>query len=189
MVPPRAFSRNVAILNTSDAVYPAFTDYKFEKVAAGGRLMARILIGFVATHPSNFQAYEYIMPMPWHLGSGAQFDHMRAVVALAAACFPDLEFATQGSPLVKTRATASQVGDKRGRDARIESYEDRYKALAIADGSPSLQGTRVLVIDDVFTTGTTLNAAAHKLKDAGASDVCGLSFFRFKSHGASNASD
>jgi orotate phosphoribosyltransferase len=39
-------------------------------------------------------------------------------------------------------------------------------------------GKRVLVIDDVFTTGATLRAAAAALKSAGAAYVCALTLAR-----------
>ncbi len=41
-----------------------------------------------------------------------------------------------------------------------------------------VKGKRVLVIDDVFTTGATLRAAAEALKSAGASYVCALTLAR-----------
>jgi len=37
-----------------------------------------------------------------------------------------------------------------------------------------LSGMRVLVFDDIFTTGSTLNEAARTLKAAGASDIVGI---------------
>lgn len=39
----------------------------------------------------------------------------------------------------------------------------------------SVRGSRVLLVDDVVTTGTTMNTAARVLLEAGAGEVCGLS--------------
>ncbi len=41
-----------------------------------------------------------------------------------------------------------------------------------------LEGGRILLLDDVFTTGATLGAAAHALKSRGACEVLGLTFAR-----------
>jgi predicted amidophosphoribosyltransferase len=41
-----------------------------------------------------------------------------------------------------------------------------------------LRGQRVMLIDDVMTSGATLEAAARVLKQAGAAHVCALVFAR-----------
>ena len=46
----------------------------------------------------------------------------------------------------------------------------------------ALRGTRVLLIDDVSTTGTTLQSAALALKQGGAAQVRGLVVARTLSH-------
>ena len=41
-----------------------------------------------------------------------------------------------------------------------------------------VRGARLVLLDDVITTGATMNAAAHALKEAGAERVDGLAFAR-----------
>lgn len=60
----------------------------------------------------------------------------------------------------------AQVGQ--GREQRFKSVKDNF--LAKMD----LDGKRVLIIDDVLTTGATLNECARILKQAGARQVWGL---------------
>lgn len=58
--------------------------------------------------------------------------------------------------------------------ARRESVKDAFKVV-----SPRLvKGEKVLLIDDVFTTGATVSACAEKLKEAGACEVFVLTVAR-----------
>jgi ComF family protein len=65
--------------------------------------------------------------------------------------------------LARTRATAHQVGlDAVARAANVAN------AFELARGYPHLQGRRVLLIDDVRTSGATLGACAEAARAAGA---------------------
>ncbi len=73
---------------------------------------------------------------------------------------------------------------RRGRatpQAQSPSAEQRrlnvIDAFAVRDAA-SVEGRRVLLIDDVATTGATLNACAVALLNAGASEVYGLTLAR-----------
>jgi competence protein ComFC len=73
--------------------------------------------------------------------------------------------------LVRTRPTAPQVG--RDRQRRFENV-----AGAFAWTGPELNGEPVLLIDDVATTGATLDACASALKAARSGPVTGVSLAR-----------
>ena len=71
----------------------------------------------------------------------------------------------QTGALVKTRKTRDQVNLPE--DQRFTNLEG---AFAVPDPHP-IAGKRVLIIDDVLTTGATANEAAKTLRSAGASAV------------------
>lgn len=68
--------------------------------------------------------------------------------------------------LIKTRKTPAQ---------HFLSYEERIINLsgAFSPGNDSFSGKRVLLCDDVYTTGTTLNECSRVLKNNGAVQVTG----------------
>jgi ComF family protein len=55
--------------------------------------------------------------------------------------------------------------------SREERRANVSKAFRLRPGI-DLTGARLLLVDDVFTTGATTNACARVLREAGASDVC-----------------
>ena len=77
------------------------------------------------------------------------------------------------STLEKVRSTAvqSQAGEDEARRANVQGA---YRALAGLD----LTGKRVVLIDDVATSGATLAQCAAALRKAGADCVVGLTFAR-----------
>lgn len=93
------------------------------------------------------------------------FDHMEAVARALA------EMA--GVPLVDALVKHG-ADDQRelSRDERLAHSRGAYEVV-----EPVL-GKRLLLLDDVITTGATMNAAAEALKAAGAARVDGLAFAR-----------
>jgi ComF family protein len=78
-----------------------------------------------------------------------------------------------GIPVVdllrRTRRTAPQAGFDR--DARMRNLEG---AFGLAKGKQLSPDALLLLVDDVSTTGSTLDACASVLMEEGASEVCGV---------------
>ncbi len=76
--------------------------------------------------------------------------------------------------LDRVKPTASQVGMTRAQ--RLVNLQGAFKVLDVM--APLIDRRRVVLIDDVLTTGATLNAAARALLRAGADTVDVLVFAR-----------
>lgn len=76
------------------------------------------------------------------------------------------------STLVRVKPTSRQVGlSARARKDNVRG------AFAIAAGREAdIMGKRIVLVDDVHTTGATVSAAAKRLKKSGAADVTVLTF-------------
>ena len=139
------------------------------------------MAGFLEENAGFFRQFDVITASPTYVGpDGRSFDHTRMVLKRAAAevspgaVWP---FDIAGEPLiVKTRPTPPMVGS---------GYRDRW---LIAEGPlrnalqvtqvQDVRGKRVLVYDDVFTNGLTLNEVARALRIVGATEVCGVTLCR-----------
>ncbi|MBE6469717.1 MAG: ComF family protein [Coriobacteriaceae bacterium] len=93
------------------------------------------------------------------------FDHMEEIARELSSL--------SGIPLVDALVKHGR-GDQRalGRSGRLEASKGRYEVVA------PITGMRILLVDDVITTGATLGAAGGALRGAGASAVDGLALAR-----------
>jgi len=73
---------------------------------------------------------------------------------------------------VRVKETLASSGLSGGRAAREENMKDAFEVVDKA----AIKGKTVLAVDDVLTTGTTMNELAKALKKAGAKRVIGLTF-------------
>ncbi|MDK1482016.1 phosphoribosyltransferase family protein, partial [Sinorhizobium sp. 6-117] len=76
--------------------------------------------------------------------------------------------------LRRIKRTSRQVG--LGARAREENVRGAF--VVPESGRPGLSGKRIILVDDVYTTGATVSAATRALKRAGAGDVTVLTFAR-----------
>ena len=93
------------------------------------------------------------------------FDHMERVAEIVAR--------RTGVPLVHVLASCKGARDQRelGRGERLTNRSGSFSLAAAAMSDAGALPRRVVLIDDVFTTGATLSAAAHVLLDGGAHEV------------------
>lgn len=114
-----------------------------------------------------------IAPVPSHWTRLAGRGYNQAA-RLAAALARNTHRAWQPDLLVKARRTDSQKGKSAsGRDRNVRGSFAVHPRHA-----GCVQGRRILLVDDVFTTGATLNACARVLKRAGAERVLAVTLAR-----------
>lgn len=133
------------------------------------RRFAHVLAGLLAGSAEGWlRAGDVLVPVPASPAAVRRrgFDHA-SDIARALARTTDLPVAR---PLI-ARATADQR--VLGREQR---FANRLQAFSLAPGARPPD--RAVLIDDVFTTGATLDAAARVLLEAGATEVRALAVAR-----------
>lgn len=137
---------------------------------AGHQGLARRLAGLMAevsrTEPL-FSMVDLALPVPL---SGEKLRHrgFNQAALLAKEVGALLQIPVDGRSLVKSFETSPQAGLPRS--ARESNLEGAFKVT----NADKVQGKNILIIDDVFTTGSTMSAAAAALIRSGAGQVFGL---------------
>ena len=112
----------------------------------------------------------WVVAVPLHPSRRRQRGFNQADL-LAAELRRILVVGAPGGELVRTRPTPPQVG--KDRRTRHDNVKDAFLWRGLA-----LAGEAVLVVDDVATTGATLDACAKALRQAGSGPVTGVSVAR-----------
>lgn len=135
--------------------------YKFERAQDNAKVMAQLLLQTLPELPSGV-LITYI-PTASSRVRQRGYDHAK----LLANAYARLQH-RRAIPLLRRFGQARQVGASRTQ--RVTQLKD---AFAVRDKS-KVSGKRILLIDDIVTTGATLNAAANILLAAGAQSVDAL---------------
>ncbi|MGP3933665.1 hypothetical protein [Nonomuraea sp. KM88] len=145
-----------------------------------GMIFARIILGHLYTHPELVDEVDAIIPMPAYLGphqARKGNDHTGYVIERAILEDDEnLPFVLDPPLIEKTRATPRMRDTTSLIERQIAAHE-LYAALHVPDPA-RVRGRRVMVYDDVFTAGSSLNAVAMRLKASGAVNVYGLTLAR-----------
>ena len=143
---------------------------KYGKVAPLGAWFARRLAGLVERQPADFVA-DAVVPVPLDRGRLRERGYNQAeLIAKPLARLLGIPF--RSYLLVRTRPRPNQL-----RLTRRERWETVRGAYATHQ-TAQVDKLRLLLVDDVFTTGATLDACSRALKGAGAAKVVGLTVAR-----------
>ncbi len=125
----------------------------------------------VQEHAVHIPANAALLSIPLHPRRRRErgFNQSELIAAAIAQKFP-LPLLPQ-NVLARTRYTQAQA-KVRGREARLKNMKGAFQ---VPQNAISLVKEKtVLLVDDIATTGSTLNEAARALKEAGASQVWGI---------------
>jgi ComF family protein len=137
----------------------------------GQQRLARPLGLLLAEAFSRYHMYtDVILPLPLHVQRQQERGYNQATL-LARACATHLKVPCLEDMIFRQRLTRPQVGLNAWQ--RQQNVSGAFALTQTAD-KQALSGCRVLLIDDVYTTGATLDACAMPLRNAGVSEVWGL---------------
>jgi ComF family protein len=161
-------ARSFAIYN--DTLFEAILLMKYDEVTRLGTWFAERIAGCVASDPGEWRA-DVVVPVPLHPERRRERGYNQAeLIARPLAKRLGLKVNARLLTRIKPRPPQLLL-------SRSERWKSVHGAYATPDGA-RVDNLRVLLVDDVMTTGATLDACARALKKAGASKVLGLTVAR-----------
>jgi ComF family protein len=140
---------------------------KYDGVRPAANVLGRMLSDAIVPLQSLFaEASVLIVPVPLHARKRHQrgFNQAELIARAASKLQPSRRFELK-PVLDRTRETQSQIGL-----SRHDRRENLRGAFAVT-APEAIRGREVLLVDDVFTTGTTASECALVLRRAGAAKV------------------
>jgi len=145
----------------------AILQFKYRQLKAMAAPLAQLLAEYLHSHP---MIVEILVPVPLHPKRLRQRGYNQASL-LAEELSKLIGLPMEEDALIRVQDVAPQ--------ARTKSAAERRQNVRHAFScNINIAGKQILLIDDVSTTGATLDACAIALKTAGASSVWGLTVAR-----------
>lgn len=165
-----AFDRARSFAVYEGALVRAILFLKFEQIEPLGAWFAERLAELVGSDECRLVA-DIVVPVPLHRDREKERGYNQAAL-ISKPLAKRIRLPHKAVLLMRTRARP---------DKRILSLEERWEsvrgAFATRPGS-QIDNLRVLLVDDVLTTGATLDACARALREAGAKSVVALTVAR-----------
>ena len=170
-----AFDRARSFAIYDDALIEAVLLLKYDEVTRLGDWFAARLAEMVERERQEWRA-DVVVPVPLHRDRQRERGYNQAEL-IARPLAKRLGLKLERYLLARTRPRPPQLVL-----SRTEHWRSVRGAYATREGL-KVDNLRVLLVDDVLTTGATLDACARALKKAGAAAVLGLTVARVRSAG------
>lgn len=164
-----AFDRCISVCQYTDSAANLVKGLKFHNrryIAPG---IAKLMEEYFLTKRCKA---DLIVAVPMHRKDERARGYNQSI--LIAKHLSDLTGIPYAQPLKKIKQTSHQVG--LNRQERLLNLDGAFEAIFEEDD----KGKRILLVDDVYTTGATMDACAKALKSGGAAKVYGFTFLTGK---------
>ena len=162
------FARSFAVYN--EELTSAVLLLKYEQITRLGDWFAARLAEVISRAPREWQ-FDAVVPVPLHMDRKRERGYNQAeLIAKPLAKRLGVRFLPE--TLVRTKPRPPQLVL-----SRSEHWKSVRGAYSLRDRA-KVDKLRILLVDDVLTTGATLDACARALKGAGAASVTGLTVGR-----------
>ena len=159
-----------AVASYETLILDAIHQFKYGRNISAGAALASFMAEFCFPD-FDFTDYSLIIPVPLHIRRLRERGFNQSLI-LAKSIEKKYQIPVNFSLLKRRKFTLTQTGlNKKERKNNIKG------AFAVTDNAKT-EGKNIILIDDVYTTGATINQCAKTLIKAGASKVAVLTLAR-----------
>lgn len=160
----RYFSWARGILIYDDATSKAIQKFKYNMDTTYSKALGLIISSY-----SDLKSFDMVIPVPLHIKRLRERGFNQSLL-LARAVGKRHRITVDPFALKRTRWTVPQVN--------LSGKERKLNVKGAFEVQKDVKGKRVLLVDDVYTTGATVRECSKVLKKSGAKDVCVLTLAR-----------
>ncbi len=143
-------------------------DYKYRGKAYIGRKLGEIMFDRMGLEDAE---YDMIVPVPMHRKRQNRRGYNQAQIMASVIA------GKKGVPCVSELLERTQPTKAMKGLGAVERFENLKNAFAVSsENHYTISGKNILLVDDIYTTGSTLDACSRVLKTAGADKVYVLTF-------------
>ncbi len=171
--PVSALSRHVAVMRyEEDALIGSIIHtFKYQYAEDIFGVLEQLLVQFLYAHPDIFSGVDSIFPVPLHKKRFAERGFNQAT-AIAQVVAKEVGIPLVAQVLIRTRDTPHQA--RLDRAGRLDNVKNAFELK-----KPSIvEGKHVLLVDDVLTTGSTIQECARAVLEHGAREVSAFTLAR-----------
>jgi ComF family protein len=159
----RYYDRLICLCRYTGIVKECLIRFKFYEKASCYRTFAKLISGKLKDVP-GWDRHDMIMSVPLHPRKQRLRGYNQSLL-VSQSVSRETGIPESSSLLVRTRETESQ--SLLARDRRYKNVKGAFEVKA----PEAVKEKSVILVDDIFTTGYTINECARVLKNAGVKDI------------------
>ena len=158
------FEKHIYIFQYKDKIRNLILDYKFNDKSYLYKIFSKIIIKNEKIC-GNLKKYDIIIPVPIHKKRKKQrgYNQSDLVAKEIAHEISNLEYENKIIEKEKNTIPQSSLNKKK----RKENVKNVYKII----NKEKIENKKIIIFDDIYTTGSTVNACAKILKQNGAKEI------------------